>query len=115
MKNIFGIVGMDVIMAPGAEAGYLWEKINLEKSIIILLANILLTIDGVPVWYGKIYEATVDILEDSTVGNRCMDQDQQNQKQCLLDQQKFMEVGVYSHAEVGWRERLHGRKQETKR
>jgi len=32
MKNIFGIVGMDVIMAPGAEAGYLWEKINLEKS-----------------------------------------------------------------------------------
>ena len=33
MKNIFGIVGMDVIMAPGAEAGYLWEKINLEKSI----------------------------------------------------------------------------------
>jgi len=33
MKNIFGIVGMDVIMAPGAEAGYLWEKINLEKSV----------------------------------------------------------------------------------
>lgn len=33
MRSIFGIVGMDVIMAPGAEAGYLWEKINLEKSI----------------------------------------------------------------------------------
>jgi hypothetical protein len=33
MKNIFGIAGMDVIMAPGAEAGYLREKINLEKSI----------------------------------------------------------------------------------
>ena len=32
MKNIIGIVGMDVIMAPGAEAGYLWEKINLERE-----------------------------------------------------------------------------------
>lgn len=36
----------------------------------------------------KSMKPTVDIIEDSTVGNRCMDQHQQNQKQCLLDQQK---------------------------